>query len=189
MAVRISVFPRKTSTASTATVSPTVNTTYSVTITDQNNCQATTSKQIKVMDIRTGKKLDKVSVCHNGSMTLAVSQAEATIHLSHGDMLGVCGATSSVITKASTEKEEISSKLAIVAMPNPSSKNFTLTVVGNGNAQLILRVTDISGRVIEVKNVASGQTLRVGDNYHTGMYFAELIQGNERKIVKLVKIQ
>jgi len=177
------------STASTATVSPTINTTYNVTVTDQQGCQVTASKQIKVMDIRGGKKLEKVNICHTGSMTLTVSPSEVPTHLSHGDMLGVCGATSSAITKASIEKEEIVSKFAIVAMPNPSSKNFTLNVVGNSNAKLILRVTDISGRVIEVKNVVSGQTLRIGDNYHTGMYFAELIQGNERKIVKLVKIQ
>jgi hypothetical protein len=48
---------------------------------------------------------------------------------------------------------------------------------------------DVSGMIIEIKNVASNQTLRIGDNYRTGMYLAEVIQGNERKIVKLVKIQ
>src|SRR6185503_12945465 len=119
------------SASASATVSPTVNTTYTVTVTDQQGCQATTTKQIKVMDVRGGKKLDKVNICHNGSMNLVVSQAEATIHLSHGDMLGVCGATSRAITKSSLEKEATANKLAIVAMPNPSAKSFLLNITSN----------------------------------------------------------
>ena len=175
--------------SSTATVSPTVNTMYTVTVTDQKGCQAIATKQIKVMDIRSGKKLDKVNICHNGSMNLAVSPSEATTHLSHGDMLGTCGAASA-ITKSSFEKEASpASRLAIVAMPNPSAKNFSLNIVGNSNSQLALRVMDVSGRIIEARNVTPGQTIKVGDRYRTGIYFAELMQGNERKIVKLVKIQ
>src|SRR6185503_8129268 len=170
-----------------ATVSPTVNTTYTVTVTDAKGCQATTTKQIKVMDIRGGKKNDKVLVCHSGN-TLTVDNAETGIHLSHGDMLGVCGATSRAITKGSLEKEA-ANKLAIVAMPNPSAKSFLLNITSNDNSQLTLRVMDISGRIIEVKNLVAGQTIKIGDNYHTGVYFAEVTQGNKKEIVKLVKIQ
>jgi len=174
---------------SSATVSPTVNTNYTVTVIDSKGCQATAIKQIKVMDITNGKKLDKVSVCHNGSMTLSVSQAETAIHLSHGDMLGTCGAAS-IITKSSVEKETPGNgKLALAAMPNPSVKGFMLNVTGDATSQLMLRVMDISGRIIETKNVTSNQSIRIGDNYRAGMYFAEVVQGNERKIVKLVKIQ
>jgi hypothetical protein len=181
------------STSSTATVSPIVNTTYTVTVTDQRGCTGTATKQIKVMDIRGGKKLDKVIVCHMQSgipNTLTVNPNEVPIHLSHGDMLGACGVTSGAITKSSSEKEATAaSKLAIVAMPNPSAKSFSLNVIGNGSSQLILRVMDISGRIIEVRNVSSGQTIKIGDNYRTGIYFAEILQGKERKFVKLVKIQ
>ena len=169
-----------------------MNTTYTVTITDQNNCQASANKQIVVMDIRGGKKLDKVTVCHTQSgtpKTMEVSQSETAIHLSHGDMLGVCGAAS-IITKGPVEKETPGNgKLAIVAMPNPSAKGFMLNVTGDAGSQLMLRVMDVSGRVIETKNVTSNQTVRIGDSYHAGMYLAEVIQGKERKIVKLVKIQ
>ena len=179
-------------TSSSISVSPVVNTTYTVTITDQNSCQASASKQIVVMDIRGGKKLDKVMVCHNQSgvpNTLVVDASETAIHLSHGDMLGACG-TAGIITKSSIEKENIEMrKLAIVAMPNPSAKGFMLNVTGDAASQLMLRVIDISGRIIEVKNVTPNQSFRIGDNYRAGMYFAEIIQGNERKIVKLVKLE
>jgi hypothetical protein len=176
-------------TSSSVAVSPDVNTTYTVTITDQNSCQASASKLIVVKDIRGGKKLDKVTVCHNQSNTLVVNTSETVIHLSHGDMLGVCG-TSSIITKSQVEKETPGNgKLTIVAMPNPSAKGFVLNVTGDAGLLLMLRVMDISGRIIETKNITSNQTLRIGDNYRAGMYFAEILQGNERKIVKLVKIQ
>src|SRR4030095_6695755 len=94
-------------TSSSITVSPIVNTTYTVTITDQNSCQASASKQIVVMDIRGGTKLDKVTVCHTQSgtpITLVVNTSETAIHLSHGDMLGECGSVSGN-TKSSFEKE------------------------------------------------------------------------------------
>jgi hypothetical protein len=79
------------STSSTTTVGPVANI-YTVTITDQNNCQASANKQIVVMDIRGGKKLDKVTICHNQSgtpKTMEVSQSETAIHLAHGDMLAL----------------------------------------------------------------------------------------------------
>jgi hypothetical protein len=95
------------STSSSTSVSPVVNTTYTVTITDQNNCQASANKQIVVMDIRAGKKLDKVTICHGQSgtpKTMEVSQSETAIHLSHGDMLGACGAAS-IVTRGQVEKK------------------------------------------------------------------------------------
>ena len=178
-------------TSASITVSPIVSTIYTVTVTDQKNCQASASKQIVVKDIRGGKKLDKVTVCHtqSGANTLVVNTSETAIHLSHGDMLGECG-PASAITKSSFAKEPIATnKLAIVAIPNPSTKGFMLNIAGDFTSQLTLRVIDISGRIIEIKNVTPNQTIRIGDSYRAGIYFAELMQGNERKIVKLVKIQ
>ena len=178
------------STASTATVSPLINTTYNLTVTDQQGCEAMTSKEIKVIDVRSGKKLDKVNVCHNGYLNLSVSPEEAAIHLSHGDMLGVCGVTSGAVTKTSLENEISKSlMLTIAAMPNPSTKSFSLNVVGDADSKMLLRIIDVFGRIMEVKSVTSGQTISIGDNYRTGVYFAELMQGNKKEIVKLIKIQ
>jgi len=180
------------STSSTTNVSPVVNTSYTVTITDQNNCQASAIKQIVVMDARGGKKLDKVTICHTQSgipKTMEVSQSETAIHLSHGDMLGACGAAS-IFTKGPVEKEtQVNGKLAILAMPNPSATGFMLNITGDATTQVKLRVMDIAGRIIETKNVTSNQKIRIGDYYRAGIYLAEIVQGNERKIIKLVKIQ
>jgi hypothetical protein len=180
------------STSSTATVSPAVNTVYSVTITDQNSCQATATKQIVVMDVRAGKKLAKVNVCHNqsgSSTTLTVDQSETAIHLSHGDMLGSCTPSSGVITSYSKEIEAAAGRFAVTVMPNPSTGSFTLTVSSDADALLLLRVIDISGRVIERNILMANQTIKIGEKYRPGMYLAEINQGNERKVMKLVKIK
>jgi hypothetical protein len=53
---------------------------------------------------------------------------------------------------------------------------------------MTLKVIDLSGKLIEVRNnLVAGQTLQLGNNYRPGMYFVELIQGDKRRIVKLVK--
>ena len=77
----------------------------------------------------------------------------------------------------------------MTVMPNPSAKNFTLNITGDATAPVILRVIDVSGRVVERKTLIANQSIKIGDNYRPGMYFGEIIQGNERKIIKLVKIQ
>jgi len=79
-------------------VCPGINTTvYTVSITDQNNCLATDSVIICVIDVRCGNHLDKVELCHVppdnplNPNTLCVSISSVPTHLAHGDMLAACG--------------------------------------------------------------------------------------------------
>jgi hypothetical protein len=61
-------------------------------------------------------------------------------------------------------------------------------ISGNNNEAISLKVTDLMGRIIETKtNLAVGQTLRIGDVYRQGVYFAELRQGDKIKLIKLIK--
>ncbi len=47
---------------------------------------------------------------------------------------------------------------------------------------------DLSGRTVELLwNITSGQTLQIGRKYRPGMYIVEMIQGNNRKQLKLIK--
>jgi hypothetical protein len=51
-----------------------------------------------------------------------------------------------------------------------------------------IKVTDAQGKVLTVINkVVVGSAIPVGGNYSSGIYFAEIIQGTERKVVRLVK--
>ena len=83
------------------------------------------------------------------------------------------------------------SKLDILSFNNPSlgSTAFRLQVVSNDrDAPIQLRITDIQGRSLEMmSNLRSGATVEVGRSYVQGMYFVEAIQGEQRKVVKLLK--
>lgn len=179
------------STATSITVSPVVQTTYQLSITDANGCQAEASKDIAVMNI-TGSKPNKVKICHAaGERTLSLEIGTGSVqdHLLHGDMLGSCPASTLLVTK---NKEgatiEEMSKLAARVSPNPSAAYFTLIIDASYSDRMSLRVTDILGRVLEVKdNVRPHQSYRIGNNYRPGIYFIEVTDGKEKQVIKVVK--
>jgi hypothetical protein len=178
-------------TTSSINVSPVVNTVYSVTITDQYGCHGMANKSVSVKDIRGGKKLDKVTICHSqpgSSFTVTVSSSEVPIHLSHGDMLGACTPPSKTVTKNNTEEILLIDKIQLSAIPNPSANSFAITVKGGSDEKVSLRVVDIFGRTVEQKIVQSNQTLKIGARYRTGIYLVEAVQGKEKSVLRLIKI-
>jgi hypothetical protein len=51
-----------------------------------------------------------------------------------------------------------------------------------------MRVSDISGRTIELKSqLRPNGSVEVGSGYFPGTYIAEIIQGKEKVVVRLVK--
>lgn len=178
-------------TAST-TVNPGMATLYSVTVTDANGCQASAARAIAVLDIRAGKKMDKISICHssNNRHSIQVDPSAAPAHLAHGDMLGSCEMINPAITGRTQPGAQVISEFKIRALPNPSAGYFTLSFPGGSNSENIsVRITDIAGRTVEVKsNLSSGTSLRLGERYTPGIYFAEVKQGPVRQQIKLVKL-
>ena len=79
-------------------------------------------------------------------------------------------------------------ELSVSAFPNPSATEFTLNIRGAKNQVLYLKVTDGVGRIVEVRsNVSTNGTVRLGSGYKPGIYYVELIHGNKRATVKLIK--
>jgi hypothetical protein len=79
-------------------------------------------------------------------------------------------------------------KLTVNAYPNPSISQFNLKLGSNSTQGISVRVTDISGRLIEVKqSLFPGQTIQIGGAYRSGVYIVDVIQGNNRKQVKIIK--
>jgi len=178
------------STASSISVSPETTTTYTYTITDANGCTRTTSFTITVFDYRCGTNSNKVTVCHNGH-TICVNPEAVDQHLGHGDELGPCPPTS--IVSRPTETVEKTEPLKAEAFkvnvsPNPSASGFTIQVAGNNQEMIQVRITDITGRVYSVSSALSGSVIRTGNNLIAGIYFAEVIQGTNRQVIKLVKL-
>jgi hypothetical protein len=81
-------------------------------------------------------------------------------------------------------------ELRIKALPNPSYGVFNLQIESGSSENITMRIMDMQGRLIEqFLNVRQSQQLRIGEKYKAGVYFIELIQGSERKQMKLVKIR
>jgi hypothetical protein len=83
--------------------------------------------------------------------------------------------------------EMIQSTLALKALPNPSSSYFTIQISGDAKERAQMIISDIMGRTVEARDVVPGQSVQVGSKFMTGVYFVEVIQGTERKQLKLVK--
>jgi hypothetical protein len=119
-------------------------------------------------------------------------------HLDHGDFLGKCtpncvapAVNAAISTTVPVALEVPVSALEVKVMNNPSVSNvpFRLKVVSNNEVDAIqMRVMDGTGKPIEYKSaLRNGQTVEIGRTYVQGMYFVEVLQGNQRKMVKLVK--
>lgn len=71
---------------------------------------------------------------------------------------------------------------------NPSYNAFTLSVASAAKDRILIRLADVNGRTIESTSVASKSNVTVGSNIQPGIYYAEVISGNERKVIKLLKL-
>ena len=106
----------------------------------------------------------------------------------------VCGSPNSPITQAvvSPGKSEIAQLtpniLDVIAYPNPTTNNFSITVQADAKEKIMMQVVDMYGRIIETRNVSANSIVRFGDRYRSGTYFVRIIQGKEHKEIKLIKL-
>jgi len=97
-------------------------------------------------------------------------------------------AGSAPVSQPAAERAELSTILTVKALPNPTTTYFTLQLSGSGEQPVSVRILDAVGRIVEVKqNLTSTTTLQIGHRYRPGVYYAEVSQGRERVISKLVK--
>ncbi len=83
----------------------------------------------------------------------------------------------------------LESRLQVQAWPNPGTEYFELRFAGEMNQPIQVRISDITGRPMENYRLANpAMPLRVGSSWRTGTYFVEVIQGNDRKTIKLIKL-
>ena len=174
-------------TTQSITVSPTTTTTYNVTVTDANGCTGMASKQVTVKDVNCNN--GKVYMCHitgnSGHVnTICIDNSAVAAHLAAGCSLGECigGRTAGSVVQA----EVAGFKIDI--LPNPSENYFSLVVNTGDNSPITVRVMDILGRVVEVRNnISVNENYKFGNNLKSGAYLAEIIQGQNRKVIRLIK--
>jgi len=162
--------------------------TYTVTVTYAGGCQTTASITINTLDVRCGNNNNKVQICHNNKV-ICVAQEAVADHLAHGDKLGFCGAGTVMQTNKDNTIDLVAAKLIDVKVyPNPSSAYFTVLLPNENNEKTVLRVLDMSGRVVKKMTNISGNSIQFGQELQTGVYILEVKDGDKRTIVKLIKL-
>lgn len=149
-------------TTASINVSPTVTTTYVVSVTDSKGCTGSDNVTVVVTDIRCGTgNANKVSVCHKPErandkpVTLCVSENAVPALLNQGDYLGVCKVARMAKNTQSTEVEEtvesvFGEKVELNCFPNPAVNKVTLQFILTESGQATLEIYSITGSRIAV---------------------------------------
>ncbi|MGZ5281101.1 MAG: Ig-like domain-containing protein [Bacteroidia bacterium] len=186
------------------TVSPTSTTTYTLTVTDSNGCTATDQVTVYVVDVRCGKKMDKVAMCHNGNQICIATSAVASHLANHSDCyLGPCqssgkrdfGFTEEDDEAVQGEEEILSSTSSFNVYPNPFIGNTTLQFSVATDQRISVGIYDIKGSLVQSiyeGDVRAGVLYKVAvdaTQLPSNMYFARFVSGNEVQNIKIVQIK
>jgi hypothetical protein len=176
-------------------VSPAMNTNFTVTVTDANNCSTNTSVMVNVIDVRSGNNYNKVTVCQvpsgneSNSRSVSISADAVAILLGKGSKLGNCNLTNSGRPAQAIVTEDLKEK-TINAYPNPSNGSFTLELNNYNCATVKVRMIDQSGRTVynkTLKDIGSHHLLNFNLGYISkGIYMIQTITENEKKNLRLV---
>ena len=71
--------------------------------------------------------------------------------------------------------------------PNPSSNQFTLVAHSSNTQPVSIRVVDAIGKMVYTAKGNIEQTFKFGDKFSNGLYMIEVRQGDEIKMLKVVK--
>ncbi|HEY8660540.1 MAG TPA: SBBP repeat-containing protein [Hanamia sp.] len=163
-------------------------------ITDAFGCIIKDTLHIIAEDARCFKGNTKVMMCHyTGSTTnpttqICVDQSAVDAHLAQGDKLGTCNNTLSASRMIAPVITETPKKLEVTVSPNPASTYFNLGIKSASKEIVKITVVDVRGRKVEQRNnVPANSSLQLGNSYRSGIYFAEVVQGNDKIILKLIK--
>jgi len=79
-------------------------------------------------------------------------------------------------------------ELKVMAYPNPSATHFSIKVDATEKEKIIMQLIDMQGRLIETRNVTPNSVITFGERLIAGTYLVRVIQGNEHRELKLVKL-
>jgi hypothetical protein len=172
----------------TVNVCPQTTTTYTVTATDGNGCQATGQVTVNVRDVRCGNQNQNVTICYYG-VTQCVSEKIAARYLKLGATIGGCGTGNARI---GVEEASVPLQLSLKAFPNPVQDAMTLEVLAPNAGGGTFEVLDLTGRVRQSRqeNLIEGLNeveFRLG-SLPTGIYLIRAVDAQNRQgVVRVSK--
>jgi hypothetical protein len=98
-------------------------------------------------------------------------------------------ATATVTVPKSQGHHRENGSLLITVSPNPSPDHFYVTINSKSTEKIKIRLMNYTGKVLKtIENVRTQQTLKIGDELKTGMYFMEVTQAGTTETKKLIKL-
>ncbi len=182
--------------ANTQSISVTTPGDYSVTAFDANGCPspnpAVLTPPINVIDIRCGQGKKKIILCHvpegnpDNPQTLCLAPSAIPHHLEHHqyDCLGPCSLY--YPRMAPPEFEGEGDNFMVLSYPNPFNTGFNLYILSASSDEVKVNIYDMLGRVVETYRNVTEQTL-IGASLIEGIYTAEILQGDNRKMLSVMK--
>lgn len=106
------------------------------------------------------------------------------------DPIGPFGKTCTLITPGlARPANAIIAGFDAVAYPNPFADSFGIKVTTSGEANILVKVYDMTGRMLESKTVKVEdiKILGIGDGYPSGVYNVIVAQGEETRTLRVIK--
>src|SRR5690606_37017974 len=82
---------------------------------------------------------------------------------------------------------EANDKFGVKLFPNPTTSSFNLLVNSLDKEDVQVKVFNATGQLIKSIKGIAGQTTSFGNELKAGMYFIEVVQGENKQTVKLIK--
>ena len=97
-----------------------------------------------------------------------------------------------LITAPSAARQDVKTNAVpfnAVAYPNPFADTFQIELTTSAEANVDVKVYDMTGRMLEQKSVSASemQTLQVGERYPAGVYNVVVTQGEQAKTLRVIK--
>jgi chondroitin-sulfate-ABC endolyase/exolyase len=173
-----------------------------VSLTNPNLCLLTASETYKWSQISGQNSIlnrvpqaDPVTLTLSGYWELAAPQnnVTTTINGSNTDVIfttinGLTIQTELVKqTLGIKQTEKQTNEFQVIVAPNPAQTDFKISVTSDVPETISVVVFDTLGRRIKTIKSNYGQTIVLGSDWSSGIYFAEIRQGKQKKTVKLIK--
>jgi hypothetical protein len=170
-------------------VCPSSNTTYMVTVTDNNGCTATDEVLVNVIDVRCGKKNNKVLLCKpNGTTTVCVKFNTVQQKLNQGFTLGSCN---NAFRKYQINSRSLLDENEFRVFPTLFSDILNVEVDLEDVESLQLNMYDMLGTMVKnISNVNSAnQTIEIPtQDLAAQTYFLQIIlDSGEVSTFKVIK--
>jgi hypothetical protein len=79
------------------------------------------------------------------------------------------------------------SSMEVTVFPNPTTSLFNVKVTTSSVENTKARLLDVQGRLIKTISINPNETITLGSDLKSGVYMLEVLQGEVRKVVRVVK--